>query len=522
MHPIVQSNSNQQQSTTDSHFFKPRAILVAMTELGGLQIVLALTGLVRNKVAAVYLKTSGMGEWSQIQGVATTVFIIVQFGMIIGLSRNTAVVKSKKDRQLQLSVANTLMMAAAFVAMLGTVAFSLTPWNGWLLSSLGIPARLELLLVLFIVVLAPIEGLRNNFLSFLQGMLDIRGIATKRAIAVIIATIAAIPLVKIFGITGACLQFALASIFLAALLGQRCHQLGYRPIQFQWERSSAISLAKLGGASLLVSFAYSWVDVLIRSQLIRYAGLSEAGIYQAAFLLSSQVTQIALGSIGVFSLASTSRTTEPETISKQLHAMYRVILPISAAGLGLLGLLERPAIQLLFSSQFQSSAELLPFLLLGNAVQAASWVAGCPLLVCGRVRTWLTLQMIGAGMRYIAVTALLPFFGTQAIALAFLVGQLFDLCASIVLCSGRMKIATSRADLARIGISSALPGVLALIGLHATLARLSAGVFVLAAGTIILALPHSSRFTLRAARAGMRRLSPFETRAAESPLAPKP
>ncbi|MDR3727252.1 MAG: hypothetical protein P4K86_09445 [Terracidiphilus sp.] len=519
---MLQSNSHQQQDAADSHFFKPRAILVAMTELGGLQIILALTGLVRNKVAAVYLRTSGLGEWSQIQGIATTVFIIVQFGMIIGLSRNTAAVKSGKDRQLQLSVANTLMMAVAFVAMLGTVAFSLTPWNGRLLSSLGISAHLELLLVLFIVVLAPIEGLRNNFLSFLQGMLDIRGIATKRAIAVMIATIAAIPLVKMFGITGACLQFALASLLLAALLGQRCHQLGYRPIQFQWERSAAVSLATLGSASLLVSFAYSWVDVLIRSQLIRYAGLSGAGIYQAALLLSSQVTQIALGSIGVFSLASISRSTEPEVISEQLHAMYRVILPISAAGLGLLGLLERPTIQLLFSTQFRSSAELLPFLLIGNATQAAAWVAGSPLLACGRVRTWLTLQMFGAVMRYVAVMALLPFLGPQAMALAFFLGQSFDLIASLVLCSGSMKIATSRADLARIGISSALPGVLALIGLHATPARLSAGAIVLAVGTILLVPAHSSRLALRAARTGMRWCSPFKSRPDENPLAPKP
>jgi PST family polysaccharide transporter len=519
---MFQTNSPEQQSAPDTHFLKPRAILVAMTQLGGLQIVLALTGLVRNKVAAVYLRTSGMGEWSQIQGIATSVFIIVQFGMMIGLSRNTAAMKSEKDRQRQLSVANTLIMAVAFIAMLGTVAFSLTPWNGWLLSNLGIPAHLELLLVLFVAVLAPIEGLRNNFLSFLQGMLDIRGIATKRAIAVILATIAAIPLVIMFGITGACLQFALSSTLLAALLGQRCYQLGYRPLQFQWERSAAVSLATLGGASLLVSFAYSWVDVLIRSQLIRYAGLSAAGIYQAAFLLSSQVTQIALGSIGVFALASISASTKPEVISEQLHAMYRVILPISAAGLGLLGLLERPAIQILFSTQFGSSAELLPFLLIGNGAQAAAWVAGSPLLACGRVRTWLTLQMFGAFMRYLAVTALLPFFGPQAMALAFFLGQSFDLIASLVICSGSMKIATSRADLTRIGISSALPGVLALIGLHATPARLSAGVIVLAVGTVLIAPAHSSRLALRAARTRMRWCSTFKARPDESPVAPKP
>jgi O-antigen/teichoic acid export membrane protein len=93
----------------------------------------------------------------------------------------------------------------------------------------------------------------------------------------------------------------------------------------------------------------------------------------------------------------------------------------------LLGLLERPAVQLLFSSQFNSSTIFLPLLLVGNAMQAACWVAGAPLLGCGRVRTWLALQIVGASIRYLLVTTLLPVIGTQAIPLAFLLEAVIDL-----------------------------------------------------------------------------------------------
>jgi O-antigen/teichoic acid export membrane protein len=512
MHAIAQLQPKKPQKTTEPNFLSSRVIVAAMTQLGGLQVILALTGFVRNKVAAIYLKTAGIGEWSQILGVATTVFLIVQFGMIVGLSRNTAAAKDQKDRQRQLSVANTLTTVIAIATILVALALSRVSSHTRLLSGLGISTGQGLLMLLFIAALAPIEGFRNNYLSFLQGTLDIRGIATKRAIAVILATLAAIPLVSRFGIMGACLQFALASVLLAALLGHRCHQLGYRPIQFQWERSSAVGLATLGGASLLVSFAYGLADVLIRSQMIRFVGLSETGIYQAAFLLSSQVTQIALGSIGVFSLASISRSTIPEVISHQLHAMYRVILPTSAVGLGLLGLLERPAVQLLFSSQFNSSTIFLPLLLVGNATQAACWVAGAPLLGCGRVRTWLALQIVGASIRYLLVTTLLPVIGTQAIPLAFLLGQLFDLIASIIVCSRYMQISTSRADLAKIAFSSGLPGALALIGLHPTPAAFGAGAIVLIVGAVILMPFPPSRFALVARGAAISRYLPFKTK----------
>jgi PST family polysaccharide transporter len=493
-----QIDSLEIQSAATPQHFGPRAIVLAMSQLGGLQIVFVLTGLVRNKVAAVYLQTAGMGEWSQILNVVSTVFIIVQFGMMVGLSRNVAAAKNDEDRQRELSVANTLTTAVAVAAILVTLALAFSSSNSWLLGILGIPAKQKLALLLMVAVLAPIEGLRNNYLSFLQGVLDIRGIATKRGAAVILATLAAVPLVIMFGIAGACLQFAVASVLLAVLLGHRCHQLGYRPLEFRWSKSTVTGLASLGGASLLAGFAISLTDVLIRSQLIHYAGLAETGLYQAGLLLSSQVTTIVLGSIGVFSLSSISRSTEPTVIRRQLQAMYKVILPISAVSLGLLGLLERPILHLLFSAQFQSSSVFLPLLLVGNSVQAASWIAGAPLLGCGKVRAWLTLQIIGALIRYWIAVAFLPQIGTQAIPLSFVVGQIFDLTASTVMCSMLLRIKISGGDLARMAISSALPGGLALIGISPAPTAFCIGAVILAASAVAMAPAEASRVAVKA------------------------
>lgn len=498
-----------------------KAILIAMTELGGLQVILALTGLVRNKVAAVYLKTSGMGEWSQVLGIATIAFALVQFGMIVGLSRNTAAAKTAQERQQQLSAANTLTMLVTIAVLLTSFALFLAPASRLLLRDLGISPRLELALLFFIALVAPIEALRNNYLSFLQGILDIRGIAAKRSIAVVLATLAAIPLIAFLGVVGACLQFGLASLLLAVFLGHRCHQLGFHPLRFDWHRSVGVELAWLGAATVLMSFSASWVDVLVRGELIRYAGLSEAGIYQAAYLLSSQVTQISLGSIGVFSLASISTSKEPEILAQRLHVLYRVILPVTTVGLGLLGLLERPVVQLLFSSEFRSSAELLPLLLVGNSMQAASWVAGAPLLGCGRVGTWLAFQLTGSGLRYLVASLAIPVIGSQAIPLAFLAGQVFDLSTSLLFCSQKMNIRTSGSDLGKIGISAILPGVLALIGLHATPVIFAAGVLVLIAGGYALAPTQSSRCAAKAAQLAIRCWAPSCSPPADGSGSPK-
>jgi O-antigen/teichoic acid export membrane protein len=178
--------------------------------------------------------------------------------------------------------------------------------------------------------------------------------------------------------------------------------------------------------------------------------------------------------------------------------MYKVILPISAVSLGLLGLLERPILHLLFSAQFQSSSVFLPLLLVGNSVQAASWIAGAPLLGCGKVRAWLTLQIIGALIRYWIAVAFLPQIGTQAIPLSFVVGQIFDLTASTVMCSMLLRIKISGGDLARMAISSALPGGLALIGISPAPTAFCIGAVILAASAVAMAPAEASRVAVKA------------------------
>ncbi|HET9100635.1 MAG TPA: oligosaccharide flippase family protein [Acidobacteriaceae bacterium] len=501
-----------QHELAGSEVLRPRAVVGAMAQLGGLQIILAMSGLVRNKVAAIYLKTSGMGEWAQIMAIATTVFAIVQFGMIVGLSRNVAAATDRPDRQRQLSVANTLTLVLALATIAATLLFSVFPGHQDILHHLGISAVQVSVLLVLLVTLAPVEGLRNNFLSFLQGALDIRGVATKRGIAVIVATIASIPLVRAFGIAGACIQFALGSVLLALLLGTRCRQLGYKPLSFGWDTSSARSLTALGGATLFASFSYGVVDVVNRSQLIHYAGISEAGVYQAGYLLSSQVTQIVLGSIGVVSLATISRSVEPALIAQKLKTMYQVVLPVSAIGLGLLGLLAHPALHILFSPQFESSANFLPFLLVGNSLQAACWVAGAPLLGCGWIKTWLTMQLVDAGLRIGVVAFLLPIVGVQAIPIAFFLGQLFLLLTCVIVCSAGMHVRTSAAQFGRIGLSAMIPGFVALISLHPTPAEICVAVCTLAIGGLVLVPRQSLRPAANSVGLALRGCIQFGTR----------
>lgn len=420
---------------------RTRRIVTVLTQFGMMQFAVAIGGLVRNKVMAVYLKPAGFGEFTQLLSIAGAVWVFVQFGMAVGLSRNTAAAKEGEGRQRQLSAANllTIFLALASLALVVPMLFSgaSTP----LLVALGIhPGLRQKTLLLILLSIAPIEVVRNNYVSFLQGVVDIKGLSAKRTIAILASTALAVPLIAAFGLTGACIQTVFASLFVALLLGMRCSTLGYHPLGIAWDRQAILTLTSFGSASLLSGFSNNATDTLIRAHLISTAGMAENGFYQAAYSLSSLVTTVILGSVGVYSLATLSETKDTKVVSSRMEELLRVVLPIAVLSLGALGLVSQTLFSVLFSPAFNQAARFLPFLLCANYIQAAAWVTGAPLLGFGLIRVWIVIQLAGVGLRYAATVLSSPSIGAYSVPAGVLAAMAFDLLANVVVCCRYIKL----------------------------------------------------------------------------------
>ncbi|GEM_PF-3543367 len=441
-----------------------RRILLALTQLGGMQIVVAFSTLARNKALAVYLKPQGFGEFSQMMAIAAPLWLVVQCGMAVGLSRNTAAVESHEDRQRQLGTANLLTAMLALISLGIVIPLLLSPAGDEVLRRLGIvPGISQKILLVLLLGLAPLEALRNNFLSFLQGLLDIKGISARRSIAVIASTVAAIPLIAILGMSGACIQAAVGTLVLAVLLGIRCLQNGFNPLAFTWDSGTAKLLASFGAAALLIGFSQNSVDAMSRAFLIESAGVGANGLFQASFALSTQVTTVVLGSVGAYSLAVLSQSVDSEVLKSRVEDLLRVVLPVSTLGLGAVGLVSRPMLSILYSPQFDNAANFMPILLIANYVQVGTWALGAPLLGRALIRYWIGVQLVSASIRFGVAFLLVERLGGYAIAAGFLCGLVFDLLAYATICRRRIGIGIEPQTASRfvVGAASVLLAALA-------------------------------------------------------------
>lgn len=402
-----------------AHGFQTESsIFSVLGQFAGMQVVLAGAGIVRNKVVAHRLGPTAFGELAQIGIVTSTICTLVCLGMTVAVSRNTAIARTNEERQGQLASANGLVMTLAALACGTSTLFLL---SGRLLPAAGLAGgSLAVAATGIFIAGIPIEALKNNYLAFLQGLLDVRALALRRSLAVLLATAVALPLVWFLGFIGAALQYVVLGAFVAILLGIRCRQLGYAPLRLRFDGRVMVGLASFGVASLASGFAQSFGDTVVRASLIHTVGATSNGYLQAAYVLSQTVKGIVLASIGSVSLATIAGQRDRGEMSAAVDRLLNVVVPGGTAALGLLGLLGSQALALLYSGAFVRGAEVFPFLLSADLLMVFVWVVGTPLLVFGDRVLWLVLELLFAALRWGIAVLLLGRYGMTAVALAYL------------------------------------------------------------------------------------------------------
>jgi PST family polysaccharide transporter len=441
------------------------SVSVLATMLGQyavMQGVVAAAGLIRNKVVAVRLGPSAFGEIAQLTSVVASVATIVSFGMQVSVSRNVARADTHEERRAYLANANGLVLSLSLIA---TVIMFWLLTTGSLLSLIGLaPGSDTSLTAAVFIVSLPFLGVQTNYLATLQGLLDVKGLAIQRSIAVMIATAAAVPLIWTLGVLGAAISYLLLSVVLTVLLGNRCRALGYNPLAVAFDRARVKMLASFGIVSMVVGFAQAFSDTAIRASLIADFGTTVNGLLQAPLVLASTMQAILLGSIGTLSITTVSTAASGGETAETVDRLLTAVVPIASSALALLGLFGVPAIALLYSSEFVDGASLLPYILVTQLVMVAVWVIGAPLLAMGDRALWMALDLIWVALRLVVSLALIPNHGSLGVAVGMLVSVMVHLILAVTIVRWRYGLRITGDHWVRMAVGTALILALSVIG----------------------------------------------------------
>jgi O-antigen/teichoic acid export membrane protein len=460
--PSTAHPANEDRAELTPALHSEGRILSVLSQLAVMQVVLAATGVVRNKIVAYRLGPEAFGEVAQIAAVTGTVASLVSFGMAVGVSRNAAAARSDGERRAQLANANGIVLSLAAIACATCAVLLLT---GRLLPLAGLISSTHAVIAAAIFIAAiPIDALKNNYLALLRGVFDLKALAIRRAVAVLLATAVAVPVVWFVGFVGAALQYLLLAVFVAVLSGTRCRALGYPPLAARLDRLVIVHLASFGLVSLTAGFAHSFADTAVRTSLINAAGAAANGLLQAPYVLSTMVKEIVLTSVGSISLATIAGQRDRAATSAAVDRLLNVVIPVAAAALGLLGLAGSHALTILYSRSFAPGATMFPYLLGADVLVVFAWVVGAPLLAFGDRALWLALELLGAFARWGLAILLLPRFGAVAVVVGYLCGVALQAVVNFVVFRRRYRLDVRPVHLWRLASGAALVVALSVVG----------------------------------------------------------
>lgn len=324
---------------------------------GGVQVLVTLIGLVRNKFMALLLGTAGVGFnalFVSMQNFASQCTNLgISFGAVPKLSEYY---EEQQEEQLEyhIQVIRLWSMIAAGLGFLFCVAVS--P----LMNDLSFTWGNHTLHYAMLGVSVAMLTLTGGETAVLKATRRLGALAKIQIYTAIISVLVSIPLYYYYGHSGVIpVIVSMAAVTMVATM-----RYSYRsyPLRLQWTGSvlkSGAGMIRLGVAFVLAAAVGSASEMFIRAFLNVEGGLGDVGLYNAGFMLTITYAGMVFSSMeqDYFPrLSAVSKDVEKtnETVNKQMEVSLLLLAPMLVALLTALPVL----VPLLFSNEFMPVVEM--------------------------------------------------------------------------------------------------------------------------------------------------------------------
>jgi PST family polysaccharide transporter len=378
--------------------------------------------LVRGKVAAVLLGTSGLGVTSQLATFSALVVAVAALGLGAGGMKLIAEARARDDDEEIRRLVSFLLWIPTLV---GVVLFVVVAAFSRSLASLLLEDADSADYLVLGALAVPLSLMLASFQVVMQAFERAYRLAVDSIVTAVLVTAAVVPMTIVWGLRGAVVAIPVASAATLALFCLRepwVLRLATPPRRLGAGSRRALSV--LAGASMAASVLALGADTVLRATAVRQLGIADIGMYQPVQVLSSVVlTQMA----GVLTLVLLPRLSFQlgrdemgevlNTLTKAARASVVFVVPV----LLVLMAVRDIFIVGLFDEAFLGISGVLAVQLVAELPRFAAYALGSALLPAGLVRPWLMSSIVSTGLRLGVGLALLPALGLYAFAVSTVV-----------------------------------------------------------------------------------------------------
>lgn len=393
------------------------------------RFMLMAVGLVRSKLAAIFLGPEGVGVVAQALALQDLLRQTMTLGVGGGFLKMIADAHGTKNVLKLNQVVTIVCGSIASLSLLAGIGVLLAPeWVS--LQVFGRREYSEYALVTAFSAICLVNG--GVLLMLLQGFQEWRSLTILNLLQGLVSVLISALLMPSMGVSGAIYSFAIAYslswtvslVWVRRRLRDR-HNWRYRPARP--ERSVVIELVQYAGIFSGSYIAASMITLLTRRQLIEVCGESFNGQYQVAWVASTTF----LGAFGAlvwnYGMPKIASLQSQEEISRSQNQLATLMLTLATPLVAGLIVTKELWIPLLFSRQFLPAGELVTLQLLAGWLELLRHSMNVTILPQKRFALYFVQFGFFSLMQLLGGYVLISFVGPSGIPLAMAIAGAFAL-----------------------------------------------------------------------------------------------
>jgi PST family polysaccharide transporter len=375
-----------------------------------------LAGFALVKVVALTSGPGGLAQLGQFQNLVGLVTILSGGMFYTGV---TKLVSEHGETYEKLLVIASIVLAASVVCTL-VIASLFAFWEGWISEYVLKDVHLDWIFpaLPLLIFLSVLNGL---WLALLNGLRRIRELVLANIAASVLMVLFVLVLAPRFGQKGVFLSILLppAIVILIVFLRRFRRQhwtamcisgLANKPLYGELARFALMGLVSAAAAPL--------AQMVMRDYLTQTLSLSDAGIWQGLTRISEVYLVFITSSLSVYYLPKLAQISDAASLKKLTTSVLRLVIPVSLL-LGTLIYISRDIlIWLLFTPEFNTMRDLFFWQIVGDMVKIIAWVFAYIVLARGAVIPFVVGELLFNATYVMLGMLLVPKFGLEGVVLA--------------------------------------------------------------------------------------------------------
>lgn len=358
-------------------------------------IIKVITGLILNKIMALYIGPAGYALASQFQNGINFVTTFATGAITTGVTKYTAEY-ANDDKKLSDLFKSTVLISSLSCLILSIMLFTLSDYiSEQLLKSRTYSSVIRwfsITIFLFVANLILIS-IVNGFKHFKKYVvINISGSITSLFFSG--------TLIYFLNLKGAFIAFATNQsivFFMTFFLVSRQSWMKLKYfIGFPKEYFFIKKLAQYSLMAIVSAFCVIYMQIAIRDYIAAKFSWEQAGIWDGVWRISSLYLMVVTVPLGVYYLPRLSELKTSKLIAKEIKLGYAYILPLVIVASLCIFLLRDFIIQLLFSKSFLPMNEIIGWQLIGDVFKIGSWLLSYLMLSKALTKTYIITEIVTA------------------------------------------------------------------------------------------------------------------------------